>query len=127
MFTLIEKKWFGWIMFPGYTDVPYASPIYIYKVEPLKTGRGTLRLDFFNAAYAVGVQRFDKELRVLHRAPTFLYARIVDQEDRGAIIGHLGIPWLQKLCPPALEGWDGSASDESLDAFLTRRWLGGWE
>ncbi len=72
------------------------SPIRVDAVTPLKTGTGLLRLAFFNAAYAEGVQDFDLTLRVLMRAPTYLIAEIEGEQQRAAVIGEIGFAWLQK-------------------------------
>ena len=55
-------------MLPGYGSLGhYYSSVRISRVEPMKRGDGTLRLEFYNAAYAAGVRDFDLELRVLLR------------------------------------------------------------
>ena len=48
-FAIVPERWYAFTMFPGYTDSPYASPIYVHTAEPL--GGRRLRLEFFNAAY----------------------------------------------------------------------------
>lgn len=75
--------WYGWQMLPGYTDVPYVSPIKVMNVVPLKSGRSILRLDFFNAFYAQGVQGFSQDLRILKHGATYLVAEIVPEGQSG--------------------------------------------
>jgi hypothetical protein len=79
-------------MNPGYFGqrcVPYFSPIYVTRVTPLKTGKGILEMDFFNACYVEGVQNFDgMRLKVLLRAENYLIGHLLgnDPEVRSAVI-----------------------------------------
>src|SRR5260370_12073654 len=62
-FSIHASQWCGWQMNPGYFGercVPYFSPIYVTRVTPLKTGKGILETDFFNACYADGGRRFTR-------------------------------------------------------------------
>lgn len=102
MLTLTPRKWFGWQMLPGYGMAPYFSPIRVEEVTPLKTGQGILRLRFFNAFYAAGVQNFEKTLRVLRRHPEYIVCDIVnDVEARVAIITACTPEFLIKHAAPA--------------------------
>ena len=58
--NLAVGRWYGWQMLPGYTRgyEPYFSPIRILRVQPLMTGHGMLRVGFWNALHAHGVQGF---------------------------------------------------------------------
>ncbi len=93
--------WYTWEMLPGYAGGfdPYYSPIFVSCVEPLKTGKGLLRLGFYNAAYASGVRDFSVPLRVLKRTPTYMIAEIVDQTDRCAVISIMSFDWLARQFP----------------------------
>ncbi|RYZ71993.1 MAG: hypothetical protein EOP91_09345 [Lysobacteraceae bacterium] len=106
LFVLAPRMWRSWQMLPGYVGermVPYCSPIYVHSVQPLKTGKGLLRLRFFNAFYASGVQDFDVRLEVLKRASTYLMASLDDcSSGRSAIIGHMEFDWLGAFCPQLL-------------------------
>ena len=93
-------------MIPGYVgerSVPYYSPIYVNAVEPRKTGKSILRLDFLNVLYAQGVQDFRIDIRVLKRAKDFLVGELIDVpgEDTGrvAIISHIEFSWIERFCP----------------------------
>lgn len=102
MLTLTPGKWFGWQMLPGYSMAPYFSPIRVEEVTALKTGQGILRLRFFNAFYAAGVQNFEKTLRVLRRHPEYIVCDIVnDDEVRVAIITACTPEFLIKHADPA--------------------------
>lgn len=101
MFELKADCWYAWEMLPGYTDgfEPYRSPIYVHHARPLKTGKGLLRLSFFNAFYAAGVQGFDMTLRVLQRWPSYLVTSPADSggtSHRTIIIGEMSIEWLRR-------------------------------
>lgn len=101
-FALHPGTWRSWQMLPGYFGprmTPYCSPVYIQNVTPLKTGKGVLRLAFFNALYAEGVRDFQVELRILKRASNYLLAELPDDPERSAVIGHIEFSWLGAFCP----------------------------
>ena len=82
---ILERgQWYLWTMFPGYVGRPYTSPIRIDDVKPLKTGRSILRLEFYNAGYAEGVQSFGVEARVMKRVAEYLCLEL--DRDRLAVI-----------------------------------------
>ena len=97
---LERGQWYGWQMWPGYTDAPYASPILVYEVTPLKTGGSRLKLVFDNVLYAQGVQGFELTLRVMARRATYLMAELEGYAPpRDVIISAMTRPWLEALCP----------------------------
>jgi hypothetical protein len=104
-FTIEGSRWYTWQMLPGYGDLPYFSPIYIYHVTPMKTGGSLMQLDFHNAGYAEGVQRFVQDLRVLRRTATHLIAGLIygDGDDpgngRSCVISEISLGWLRGFCP----------------------------
>lgn len=67
------------------------------------TGKSLMQLRFFNVNYAAGVQLFEKQLRVLYRAPDHMLAALVEGTDkppeRTAVISPLTWEWL-KTCDP---------------------------
>jgi hypothetical protein len=65
-----------------------------YNSTPLKAGKGLLGIAFFNAAYAPGVQFFESKLRILMRAPAYMIAEILGDEQRAAIITEVDFGWL---------------------------------
>ncbi len=100
--TLAPETWRSWQMLPGYFGermTPYCSPIFIKSVERLKTGKSLLRLKFFNALYAEGVQDFEVDLKVLKRASNYLLADLPYDSERSAIVGHIEFSWLATFCP----------------------------
>ena len=90
-------RWYGWQMTPGYGDCPYFSPILVQTVEPLGSGQSLLKLDFFNAGYAQGVQQFSKTLRIVLRLKTILFAE--EDSQRGIVICEITRGWLESCCP----------------------------
>lgn len=102
-FTIIPGLWYAWQMLPGYVGefcVPYHSPIRVNAVIPAKTGKGLLKLDFWNAGYAEGVQNFTSDLRVLFRGEAYLVARIMPEaSDRCAVVSRMEFGWLDQYFP----------------------------
>jgi len=115
-FAIVPERWYAFTMFPGYTDSPYASPIYVHTAEPL--GGRRLRLEFLNAAYAEGVQHFVKVLRTLKRASLFWVAEETEEPDRVVVVHDISPRWL-------LTHFSGWASDlgqgEDVQAYLNGR------
>lgn len=104
-FVLSPGTWRSWQMLPGYFGermTPYCSPIHIQRVQPLKSGKGLLRIGFFNALYAEGVQNFEIDLKIIKRASNYLLADIPDDPERSAVIGHIEFSWLESFCPQLL-------------------------
>lgn len=107
-FELKQGRWYAWEMLPGYGAHnrqmdPYYSPIFVRRVEPLKSGKNFLRVQFLNACYAQGVADFDLTLQVLARRYHFMIAAISGNDERCAILSEISFPWVQKFCPHLLE------------------------
>jgi len=81
-------------------------PIRISRVEPLKTGRDLLRLSFFNACYASGVQDFNLDLRVLYRGYGYMMVKIEGTDDldggRCAVVTDVSLQWLECHFPEVI-------------------------
>ncbi len=60
-----------------------ASPVFVQRVEPLKTGKGMLRLSFIQAVHPVAAHEREVVLRVMFRADRHLVGTL--KEDDGAI------------------------------------------
>lgn len=104
--TLEPNRWYAWQMLPGYFGkhcVPYCCPIWVGSVVPLKSGQGILRIEFWNTGYAVGVQDFCVDLKVLHRTQSYLIGVLVegDQEllERSAVVSVIEFGWIERYCP----------------------------
>jgi hypothetical protein len=94
-------------MLPGYERppvvVPYLSPIQIIAVTPKKTGNRILRVEFWNVGYAVGVQDFAVDLRLVKHTDDYLIADFDlhgrEASDRSAVINTISFPWLERFFP----------------------------
>ena len=112
-FILSSGTWRSWQMLPGYFGermTPFCSPIYVRAVEALKSGKGLLRISFFNALYAEGAQEFELELKVIKRASNYLIVDLPYDSERSAVVGHIEFSWLRTYCP-------GLVSAHPPDAF----------
>ena len=97
-FTLERNAWYAWQMLPGYTGSPYLSPIRIHRVEPLGTGARRLRLHFYNAFYAEGVQDFVLTIQTLSRQREYLVGAVLHGDrcsDRTCIVHDVTFDWLE--------------------------------
>ena len=127
---LARDRWYGWQMLPGYTHGydPYFSPIRVSHVEPRKTGHGILRLGFWNALYAEGVQDFQVELKIRVHHAAYLVADLCCHNnqpvDRSAIISAMSTSWLERFCPFLVQGPRADAAGEcDIDLYLDRLFL----
>lgn len=134
MLTLGIGQWYGWQMLPGYGGRchPYFTPIYVKAVEPLKKGSGHLRLEFFNAMYAQGVQDFTLNLKILKRCEDYLVADLDygdgQEMDRTAIVSHIDFEWIKRHCPEIWwnrphSSFAGAASG-SVSLYLSELFIG---
>jgi hypothetical protein len=131
---LARDRWYGWQLLPGYTDRydPYFSPIRVFHIEPLKTGHGILRLGFWNALYAEGVQDFQIDLKIRVHHPSYLVADLCYHSnhfaDRSAIISAMSTSWLDRFCPFLVQGRRADTGDESdIELYLDRLFPGSAE
>jgi hypothetical protein len=101
-FTLVCGEWYA-ADFIG-DDVPGSmadgygySPIYVYGVVPMKSGKGVFELSFFHANYPEGVSDKVYALRTLHRGETYLLACSIDHQPvRFLCIHRLTAVWARK-------------------------------
>ena len=81
-----------------------------------------LRVDFFNAFYAEGVQDFSKKLKILKRTADWMFVDLVEDEDRGAVISHISFGWIENFCPRLWHNYPppayGSAAEGSVNTYL---------
>jgi len=106
LLKLVPDRWYGWQMVPGYfgeRNVPYFSPMRVVSITPLKTGRGILKMSFWNILYAEGVQDFNLDLRVLKHEANYMIGEIhyaaSGPDDRSAVISHIEFDWIRHCCP----------------------------
>jgi hypothetical protein len=68
-------------MLPGYgveRCVPFFAPVYVQRVQPLKTGKRELEIDYFNPLYPEGATNFAGErLKILLRPENYLLAHLL--------------------------------------------------
>lgn len=98
--TLEPGRWYGWTMWPGYSTVPYHSPIRVEALHPQHRGNGRFDLQFINAAYAHGVGDMTYALRMMKRGLGYLLAA-VENSDQAVCIERLSLAWLEKHMPDA--------------------------
>ena len=133
-FVLERGRWVAWQMVPGYVgerSVPYCSPIYVTAVNPAKTGKGILKLDFLNVLYTQGVQDFSLDIRVLKRAKDFLVGELDyapgDDAGRVAIVSHIEFAWVERFCPELWYHRPPSSTSQgaiSISAYLDEIFFG---
>jgi hypothetical protein len=76
-------------------------PNLYHACNALKTGKGVLELDFFNACYTEGVQDFSGvRIKILLRAENYLFGHLLgyEAEVRSALISHIEFTWLECFC-----------------------------
>jgi hypothetical protein len=79
--TLQRHQWYAMLRLNPFGAQDYC-PIWIYVVKPLQTGKGRLKLSFWDATYPEGVQDKVYRLRVMRREPGFvLPVREEDEAD----------------------------------------------
>lgn len=108
MLTLTRGTWYGWQMLPGYFQDPYYSPIKIFEVTPLKTGRRDLKIDFYNAFYIDGISIFVKTLRVIRRYKRFMVCDLLEDgknDPRMAIITDITATFMHTHASGLLENY----------------------
>lgn len=120
-FELLKNHWYAWQMLPGYGgSETYFSPIFIESVKPLRTGKGILQIEFFNAFYAEGVRDFKVDLKVVVRAKQYLIGEILHSpEKRTAVILEISFEWLSQISPDLIKNRPPDAT-EDIDSYLTR-------
>lgn len=120
-FKLRTGQWCAWHMYPGYTDMPYSSPIRIDAIGPA-CGPNRLTLEFLNALYAVGVQNFRLDLDIVTWSDRFIAA---SYEERVVIISELTPAWLENSCPEAARALGSLQSVKEVSDALDRQFLHG--
>jgi hypothetical protein len=102
MLQLVPNAWYAMEVFgaSGAPTNPHLSPIFLKAVEPLKTGRGLLKVEFFHANYPEGVQNKEYVLRVLHRALShFVAVKMEDEQQPLVVIFPMESDWIKTHFP----------------------------
>ncbi|MBR0669788.1 hypothetical protein [Neoroseomonas soli] len=99
--TLAPGAWWGWIEVPARHPGWGASPVLLTEVQPLKSGRGDLRLGFIHAIRPVAARRRSVDLRVTHRGPSHIAGTLRDTDGtiRTGVISVADFAWLAAFCP----------------------------
>ena len=118
--TLERGQWYGWTMWPGYTDQAYHSPIQVIDLRPL--GKRQFQLEFFNLGYAEGVQGMTYTLQTLKREPTYLLAAVPDS-DRAVAIEPLTMAWLSLYKPNLHQRVINLQRELSTPDYFLSEWL----
>ena len=95
-------KWYGWHMFPGYSSLPYSSPILVRSVGPARSPN-RLTIDFVNIGYAEGVQDFCIELSLSAWGDSYLAGTYDDESGRMGVVTALTPDWLSQHFPRSFE------------------------
>src|SRR3954469_20110863 len=99
--ALEAGQWYGWQEVP----VPHpgwgASPVYLIDAEPLKTGKGILRLSFIQALHPVCATKRSIDLRVGVHTPGAIAGSFAATDGTAgtATISAADIGWLKGYCP----------------------------
>lgn len=99
--TLAPGAWWGWVEVPAPRAGWGASPVLLTAVQPLKGGRGDLRLDFVQPLWPGGATRRSVILRVTHRGAGHLSGTLRDTagEIRTGVMAVADFDWLASFCP----------------------------
>ena len=124
-FKLVPSTWYGWHMFPGYTGVPYSSPIRLQSFGPA-IGEARLGLQFINIGYASGVQDSSIDLDITVWDDSFV-AGTYPAEPRLGVITELTAQWLATNVPDLHRELAllGEAKTPSKVASIMDKWLSG--
>lgn len=91
--------WAGWLELPARAAGWAASPIYITAVNPLKSGRGRLLVEFVQPLRPGGGLSRSIVLRVGQHREDYLIGEFDDEGVRRAvIISEISFAWLQSYC-----------------------------
>jgi len=99
--VVLGPGWWCWLEAPVVSPGWGASPVFVQCVEPLKTGKGMLRLSFIQAVHPVAAREREVVLRVLFRGDRHLVGTLKDDDGaiRTAILAAPDYGWLETYCP----------------------------
>ena len=72
----------------------HESPIHVFEIEPLKTGKGIFDLTFWHMNYHAGVQHKVYRLRVLRRQKHFLIADRIKEDGKHRYVASIVLKYL---------------------------------
>jgi len=99
--VVLGAGWWCWLEAPVLSPGWGASPVLVQRVEPLKTGKGMLRLSFIQAVHPVAAHEREVVLRVMFRADRHLVGTLKDDDGaiRTVILAAPDYGWLETYCP----------------------------
>lgn len=99
--VVLGPGWWCWLEAPVVSPGWGASPVFVRGVEPLKTGKGMLRLSFIQAVHPIVAGEREVVVRVLVRGDRHLAGTLKDDggEIRTAILSAPDYGWLETYCP----------------------------
>lgn len=113
MFTLNRHRWYA-MQVVLRNGTQHVSPVWIFEVRALKSGKGIMQLHFWHANYPEGVQDKVYDLRVIRREPGYLLAERQDDGSKALV-----------LLSEVTSEWIGThfrqAPDGDLQAWLDRQ------
>ncbi|MBR0651131.1 hypothetical protein GXW78_15775 [Roseomonas terrae] len=133
----LKPGWWCWLEAPVVSPGWGASPILLQHVEPLKTGKGLLRLHLVQPIHPIAARERVVVLRVLFRGDRHLTGTMKDDDGtiRTVIVAMPDYGWLETYCPilmrrrpPAIPTFSvvgqpplpGPTATEHLDAIFGR-------
>jgi hypothetical protein len=103
LYNIAENRWYGWLQMPAASPGWAASPVFVTKVTPLKSGQGLLRLRFLQPLWPGGGCQREVTLRVvLHRADHVVAALEQGGVKHSVMIAAAKFDWLESYCPEHL-------------------------
>lgn len=99
--VVLGQGWWCWLEAPIVSPGWGASPVFVQHVEPLKTGKGMLRLSFIQAVHPIAACEREVVLRVLFRGDRHIVGTLKDNDGaiRTAILAAPDYGWLETYCP----------------------------
>lgn len=104
LFAIQPRHWFACRTVPdlriGWSSMA-ASPVFVTEVEPLKTGKGILRLKLIPLLYPTGPSEIQIDLRVIHHREGYLVgvAKELAGAEHTVILEQVSFGWLEQHCP----------------------------
>ena len=95
----ITPGWWGMLETPAVEGFG-ASPVFVEKVVPLKTGKGLLKLEFVQAIHPIASSRREVTLQVLVRTEDRLVGELkyLEAMSRTMVLTAVDVDWLHQHC-----------------------------
>lgn len=106
IYMLEPRSWSGLTEVPAYGPYFVSTPVYVTAVQPLKTGKGLLRVDFAQPLIPGGGLRrtiIGKVVQKTREHITLIYEDEDEIELHTAIFSSPSFDWLDTFCPALME------------------------